>query len=102
MRVDAFARSMMSNDMTTFWKDAQKDINSKVPIATKVQTYHVDIMNIQQQFILWHADYLLLNVLIVTGKLMLFALTIWYHNNNYIQSIADIHVTLNQYATLNF
>ena len=36
MPADALARSMISNDMTTFWKDVQKDINSKVPIATKV------------------------------------------------------------------
>ena len=27
--------SMMSNDMTAFWKDIQKDINSKLSIATK-------------------------------------------------------------------
>ena len=36
MRADTLARSMMSNGMTPFWKDEQRDINSNVPIATKV------------------------------------------------------------------
>ena len=36
MWADALARSMMSNDMATFWKDVQQDINSNLPIATKV------------------------------------------------------------------
>ena len=36
MRVDTLARSMMSNDMTTFWKKVQKDINFKMSITTKV------------------------------------------------------------------
>ena len=36
MRGDSLARSMMNNNMTGFWKDVHKIINSKVPLATIV------------------------------------------------------------------